>query len=76
MTKAFTSIWRRCSEMPNPTMTAQEFLDALEKQSKNDKALTSDQLQEYAINSLNGLRGLNRSDKLKVLRRMRKLLDA
>lgn len=62
--------------MPNPTMTADEFLAALQKQNKNDKALTSDQLQEYAINSLNGLRGLNRSDKLKVLRRMRKLLDA
>lgn len=55
----------------------EDLLASLGKeQGKTSKSLTVDQLQEYAINSLNSLRGLSRGDKLKVIRRMRKLLDA
>lgn len=57
-------------------LTLEDLLKGIDKEGKTSKFLTSDQLQEYAINSLNGLRGLTRSDKLKVIRRMRKLLDA
>ena len=33
-------------------------------------------LHEYAVNALNTMRGLSRADKIKVLNRMRKILDA
>lgn len=33
-----------------------------------------DRLQEYAVAALSTLRGLTRTDKLKVIRRMRKML--
>lgn len=59
-----------------PTMSAKEFLDALKMESEKGTTLSADQLQERAVGALHSLRGLQRSDKLKVLRRMRKLLDA
>ena len=57
-------------------LSADDLIAALQKQNKKESALTEDQLQEYAIQALHGLRGLFRSDKLKVIRRMRRLLDA
>lgn len=59
-----------------PTMTAAEFMAAMEKETKLSTSLTSDQLHDFAIHALDGLRGISRADKLKVLRRMRKLMDA
>jgi hypothetical protein len=59
-----------------PTMNAKEFLDALKKESEKTVTLTEDQLRDHAIAGLNSMRGIARNDKLKVLRRMRKLMDA
>lgn len=57
-----------------PVISVEEFKKFL-IQDEKPKALTEDRLQEYAILSLNGLRGLSRSDKLKVIRRMRRLME-
>jgi hypothetical protein len=59
--------------MERPTINISE-LSRLQEQMDRPQALTQDHVQDYATASLVVLRGLTRSDKLRVLRRMRKLL--
>lgn len=60
-----------------PALTIDEFKAALAEMDPNrPMRLTEDKLQDIAVGALHQLRGLQRADKLKVLRRMRKLLDA
>lgn len=56
-----------------PTINISE-LTRLQEQIDRPTPLTKDHVQDYATAALVVLRGLSRSDKLRVLRHMRKLL--
>lgn len=49
-------------------------LTRLQEQANRPTPLTADEVNDYAIASLVVLRGCSRGDKLKVVRRMRRLL--
>jgi hypothetical protein len=55
------------------TVTADELRAILAQDAKR-QGVEEDRLQEYAVAALATLRGLSRTDKLKVIRRMAKML--
>jgi len=56
-----------------PTVTLEDLKAIVAADSKR-AGLDEDRLQEYAVAALSTLRGLTRTDKLKVIRRMTKML--
>ena len=60
-----------------PDAPAPSIADLRQLISDNQRGpLTGDQVHDTAVVSLMVMRGLSRGDKLKVLRKMRRLLDA
>ena len=58
-----------------PTISAEEYRALLAGEGANRRAgVDEDRLQEYAVAALGSLRGLIRTDKLKVIRRMTRML--
>lgn len=58
-----------------PTVSLSD-LQKLQEQESKPQPLTPDEVRDYAVASLVVVRGLSRGDQLKVLRKMRRLLDA
>ena len=56
------------------TVTLDELRKLVEADEKPRRGLDEDRLQEYSVAALATLRGLSRTDKLKVIRRMTKML--
>jgi hypothetical protein len=60
-----------------PTVTIEELRLIQEQEKKKKPAgMADDQVSDYAVAALAAMRGLTRSDKLKVLRRMQRMLGA
>lgn len=59
---------------PNRQVVSIADLTRLQEQDNRPAAATVEEVQDYAIAALVVLRGLTRADKLKIIRRMRRLV--